>query len=135
MTEIWCPVPHIPLLEASSLGRVRSKPYWIEMPNGGFVQRQLLATKGHITKSKSGNYLRYQINFRRKSYVVSRIVCLTFNGPAPFESAEAMHDDENSLNNAATNLQWGSRKENSNAPKYLDFCRREGYKHLTGGAA
>lgn len=132
--EEWRPIPHIPLLEASTLGRIRSWPYELKLPSGGVCTRQMQPTFGYITNSKSKNYPRRQVNFRRKSYMVSRLICITFHGPPPFNGAEAMHKDENSLNNRADNLEWGSRKENANAPEYLKYCRETGVRNLRGSS-
>lgn len=129
--EEWRPVPHVPLLEVSNLGRVRSRPYELTLPSGGVCVRQMKPTKGHIT-NPSGNYPRYQVNFRRKSYMVSRLVCIAFHGEPPFKKAEAMHRNENSLDNQPDNLEWGTRQENANAPQYLRYCRETGVQNLRG---
>lgn len=42
---------------------------------------------------------------------VHHLVLETFVGPRP-ESCEALHGDGNRLNNAVSNLRWGTRKEN-----------------------
>lgn len=129
--ERWAIVPGFPLLEASSLGRIRSQPYELVMPNGGISTRQMQPTFGHLTNA-SGNYPRCQINFRRKSYMVSRLVCIAFHGPPSFEGAEAMHKNEDSLDNRPDNLEWGTCKENANAPGYLKYCREIGIQNLRG---
>ena len=42
-----------------------------------------------------------------------------------------MHLDENAANNRASNLRWGTQKENLNAPGFLDYCRtRTGENNL-----
>ena len=33
-----------------------------------------------------------------------------------------MHMDENSANNQYENLQWGTQKENLNAPGFIAYC-------------
>lgn len=132
MSEEWRPVPGLPLLEASSAGRIRSLPYDMVMPNGGTYTRQMAPTLGHLTAP--GTYRRFQINFRRKSYMVAPLVCTAFHGLPPFKGAEAMHKNENSLDNREDNLEWGTRKENANAPAYLEYCRTIGIKNLQGRA-
>ena len=42
---------------------------------------------------------------------VHQIVCEAFHGACP-EGMEVRHLDDNKLNNAASNLQWGTRSEN-----------------------
>ncbi len=64
--------------------------------------------------------------------MVSRLVCIAFHGLPPFEGAEAMHANEDSLVNRPDNLGWGTRKENANAPAYLEYCRNVGIQNLRG---
>jgi len=42
------------------------------------------------------------------------LVLLTFVGEPPPEKPNALHRDDNALNNRLTNLRWGSLSENSN---------------------
>lgn len=49
----------------------------------------------------------------RKRVAVHRLVALAWIGPPPFEDAEVRHLDGDHLNPAATNLAWGSRKDNA----------------------
>ena len=105
------------MLEASSDGRVRSIRYFSK--NRYY---QVSPTFGAVTTTKQG-YQRWTLVFRRKTYTVARLVCAAFHGPPPFPKADAMHVDENSLNNLPENLQWGSRKRNLNAPGFLAYCK------------
>ncbi len=43
---------------------------------------------------------------------VHRLICLTYN-PNPFNKPEVCHIDGSTTNNAASNLRWGTRQENS----------------------
>ena len=126
-------MPGEPLLEASSLGRIRSLPYEVEQPNGGVRVYRMAPTFGTIAQpTPGGSYRRYQITFRRRTKVAARLVCLAFHGPPPSPRHEVMHRDENSLNNRPANLAWGTRRENHNAPGYLAYCRsRTGDKSPT----
>lgn len=54
---------------------------------------------------------------------MARLVCEAFHGPAPSTDSVCMHLDENARNNAPTNLQWGTQKENLNATGFLEYCR------------
>lgn len=120
--EVWKPVPSVQYLEASSWGRVRSRPYHQAMPNGGIRQRQLLPTYG-IENQTSDNYSKLHIVFRRKTYTVSRLVCEAFNGPPPDTASKALHEDDDPSNNTPGNLNWGTQRQNLNTPRFLDYCR------------
>lgn len=59
---------------------------------------------------------------------VHRLVCEAFHGPCP-EGMEVRHFPENNpSNNAASNLRWGTRKEN-HADKKIHGTHLEGEKH------
>lgn len=115
--ETWKNVPSLPGVEASSLGRIRIKAYRVGMPHGGFRTREGKPTFG-MWEGKRFIYL-----FKRKTFKVHFAVCEAFNGPRPFVKAVVMHDDENSRNNRADNLKWGTQKENLNYPGFLAYCR------------
>ncbi len=106
--ETWKIVPSVPGLAASSFGRV------MILPSPSSCGR---AYHGSL----SGG--RYHLHYKHKTYMVSRLVCEAFNGPPPFERAVCMHKNENSRDNIPTNLQWGTQKENLNAPGFLEYCR------------
>ena len=116
--EIWKPIPSLPEYEASSLGRVRCVPFQMKMPNGGFTTRGGKPTFGGWRKDSN----RYCITFRGKNYKIARLVCEAFSGPCP-EGYVCMHLDEDSRNNRANNLAWGTQKENLNAPGFVNHCR------------
>ncbi len=54
---------------------------------------------------------------------IHRLVAEAFHGTTPFDGAVVMHVDENAANNRASNLKWGTQKENLNAPGFLKYCR------------
>ena len=66
---------------------------------------------------------RYIYVLRGKTYKVARLVCEAFHGPAPADKPVCMHMDEDSRNNKPGNLQWGTQKENLNAPGFVRYCR------------
>lgn len=131
MQEEWKEIPSLPEYEASSWGRVRRKVYTKAMPRGGVRQYGGTAHYGVLdTKAK-----RYQFVFKRKTYRVHRLVCEAFHGPPPFPGAVVMHMDENSMNNRAENLEWGSQKENLNASGFIAYCKArtgENNPHIKG---
>lgn len=88
-------------------GRVMTTPYKSKMPHGG-------------TRWYGGAFI---VILKGKTYKVARLVAEAFHGPPPFDKAVVMHVDENAANNRASNLAWGSQKENLNAPGFLEYCR------------
>lgn len=51
---------------------------------------------------------------KRVRHTLNNWICRAFHGEPPFENAEAMHLDENPLNNHKDNLKWGTHQENIN---------------------
>jgi len=117
MRETWRMVPSMPGLLASSLGRLMVVPRHGGMPKGGLRQYGGEPTSGQWDGA------RYIYVLKKRTYKVARLVCEAFNGPPPFPRAVCMHLDENSRNNAPSNLKWGTQKENLNAPGFLEYCR------------
>lgn len=76
---------------------------------------------GHLGKKDRRFYVRYDYVL----YRVSILVTAAFHGPKPFDRAEAIHIDENSMNNRADNLRWATHKENHSAPKYKEIKRAQ----------
>lgn len=113
MDEEWRVVPSVPDLMASSLGRVLLKP----------LSRPTKPWLGCWAKGSGGGRFIFRVRRHGKTYKVARLVCEAFKGPPPFPRAVAMHADENSRNNRADNLEWGTQKQNLNAPGFLDYCR------------
>ena len=114
--EMWRLVPSVPGLLSSSEGRLMVAP---------FLGDRLKGAKQYGGKPNLGQWdgARYIYVLRGKTYKVARLVCEAFNGPAPEDKPVCMHLDENSRNNRPENLQWGTQKENLNAPGFLKYCR------------
>lgn len=90
--EIWLPAPRYPHYKVSNLGRVKS----------------VRILDGCITK-----YGYHRVNLYNKNNVfIHVLVCTAFHGPKPSSKHEVCHRDGNKLNNKASNLRWGTRKEN-----------------------
>lgn len=93
--EIWRDIPGFDDYEASSLGRVRTKP--------------------KILKpwfNKQSGYLQIGLGRRFKG-PVHRVVCLAFHGAPPDEEKRLVaHGDGDRLNNKSDNLRWASHREN-----------------------
>lgn len=114
--EVWLASPTVPNVEVSSLGRVRVKPYDASMPHGG------LRTYGGYEGFGQWDGCRYIYTLKGKTYRLSRLICEAFNGP-PEKGQVCMHLDEDSRNNKPWNLEWGTQKQNLNAPGFLEYCR------------
>lgn len=130
MIEKWKKVPDNPLLWVSTLGRIKSEPYEVKMPKGGFRIRELKPTYG-ITQRIGKNYYRKIVVFRRKSYRIAPLVCITFHGSRP-ENCVASHKDENGMNNIYTNLEWVTQKVNANMPKIKEYQRKACVTKMSG---
>ena len=114
--EVWRCIPSLPGVLASSHGRLMTVPYTAPLPNGGERQYGGQPTRGQW----DGDRYVYQRGGR--TYKVARLVCEAFKGQCP-DGLVCMHGDENSRNNRADNLSWGTQKENLNAPGFLEYCR------------
>jgi hypothetical protein len=97
--EEWKPIPGFPDYEVSDLGQVAS------LKRG---EREILA--GGKTEMGYRNVLLYR-DGRRVGRRVHQLVALVFHGPRP-EGLVIRHLDGNQLNNAASNLRYGTHEEN-----------------------
>ena len=95
------------------------------MPNGGTRRYIPKPTRGVRAKSSSSASHVYMKIYSRffGNIKVHRLVCEAFHGPAPFTKAVVIHLDENGTNNWASNLRWGTQKENLNMPKIKAYHR------------
>ncbi len=114
--ETWRAVPTVPGILVSTRGRFLIVPKTGPMPHGGNRHYTGIARKG------AWDGERYIVRHAGKTYKVARLVCEAFHG-APFAGAVCMHLDENARNNKPANLQWGTQKENLNAPGFISYCR------------
>lgn len=127
--EIWKDIPSVPQMQASSWGRVKLKPYTLKRPNGATVNYNPKPRWGVEQKSASGREgapkrrLIYITGLKR-CFIVARLVCEAFHGPAPKEKPITMHLDEDPSNNTPSNLKWGTQSENLNMPKALEAMRK-----------
>jgi hypothetical protein len=116
MREVWRPVPECAGLLASSHGRLMVAPYYAPLPNGG--QR----VYGGVPARGTWEGTRYVWRWRGKSCRVAPLVCAAFHGKRP-KGRVCIHRNENARHNRATNLKWGTQKENLNMPKFIAYCR------------
>jgi len=104
--ETWLPVIGFEgLYDVSTLGRVRSLP-------GGHRHSKILAPR--LPKTP-GAYIAVSLHRggERTRRTVHVLVAAAFLPPRPSPAHEVRHLDGNRANNRATNLCWGTRKDNS----------------------
>lgn len=121
--EEWKLVPSVPGLMASSEGRVMVIPFEGVMPHGGIRTYGGKPRIGCWVEKENRYIFQWKNQGKNKTYKVAKLVCEAFNGPYPFARAVVMHLDENSRNNKPGNLQWGTQKENLNAPGFIEYCK------------
>lgn len=114
--ERWCLVPSLEGVLASSEGRLMVVPF-ANAPGQGGKQYGGVPTTGQWDGK------RFVWRWRGKTYRVHRLICEAFHGPPPTPEHVCMHLDENAAHNHCDNLQWGTQKENLNAPGFLEYCR------------
>lgn len=120
--EIWLPVAgYEGWYEVSDRGHVRSLDRRVSSaanrmaPNG----RSYVIRGRVLTSPPDKNGYPYQWlsrNGHRKQYAVHALVCTAFNGPRP-EGQEVRHLNGQPTDNRASNLMWGTTRENSDDVK------------------
>lgn len=112
--ERWVPVPDYDgLYEVSDLGRVRSlgrrvRTWFGDRLHEGRVMNRSLKPHGYlevVLQDSAGGR-------KPKFCTVHSIVARAFHGEAPSEHHEVCHNDGVRANCAASNLRWGTRREN-----------------------
>lgn len=93
---------------------------WVALP--GF-DNYLISSDGQICgprgirkrqyKSAGYPFIILWKNNKRINLNVHRLVCEAFNGPPPFEGAQALHKDGIKDNCTKDNMYWGTPKQNS----------------------
>lgn len=103
------------MYEVSDLGRVRSLDR--------DTKYRCFCGHGEIIRKKKGKVLKptYNIGYpnvqltdgdRRERWLVHRLVCIAFHGPAPAGKDQVAHGDGNPANARADNLRWANCREN-----------------------
>lgn len=103
-TEIWQTIGAAPAYEVSSLGRVRRGVRCINYPAGRQIK---------LSQRKDG-YVQVHLmaDGRRTTFLVHRLVCDAFHGPAPSPAHEAAHRNGSRAENVRGNIRWATPTEN-----------------------
>lgn len=108
--EVWKTYPDYPFVEASNLGRVRTKDRTVIRKNGikCFVKgRTLKQQRDH----QGYMYVQFKVNSKQIHLFVHRAVATSFL-PNPDNLPEVNHKDNDPTNNATSNLEWCTHEKN-----------------------
>lgn len=109
--EIWLPiVGYEGLYEVSDFGRIRSVDREISYKSTGIAIRRGKLLRG-VTDKKGYIHLVLCKNGKQKTFFVSRLVAAAFK-ENPLSLPDVHHRDFDKSNNAASNLEWTSHREN-----------------------
>lgn len=111
--EIWKEIPgYEGLYQASSLGRIRTCENKVTS-NALYPKRvwKSRIMKGRGDSPHTGRRVSLWKNGRSQSYLVARLVAMTFLG-APPKDYTVNHKDGNRMNNSIDNLEWLSLGDN-----------------------
>lgn len=92
---------------------IRGKIY--TAPNGcDYLVTEAGEIYRHVKSSKNKNTMYRQVGLGRNNYTtVHVLICEMFHGSRPSQDHQVRHLDGDRLNNAASNLCWGTAKENA----------------------
>lgn len=120
------------LYQVSNLGRVRGLPRDVPHTTAGFTQH----LRGGVMKGMDNGrgYLVVSLNRdgKRKNHYIHRLVASAFC-ENPEGKPHVNHLDHNRSNNAASNLEWCTAKENINYSAHLGRHPRENAKPTNTG--
>jgi hypothetical protein len=100
----WKTINRFPSYEVSNEGVIRRK-----LGGTGAVVGKVM--KWHTSTSSGYPDIRFTVNRKQTAIPVHRIVAASFLGPKP-ENLQIRHIDGNKMNNHASNLCYGTAKEN-----------------------
>ena len=106
--EIWKDIPGHPGYQVSTQGRVRSLDRVVITKRGSRRYRGKILRPGKVTKQ---GHQCLPLGKKSNGVLVHALVLKTFVGPRPAR-CDIRHLDGNPLNNALSNLCYGSRGEN-----------------------
>lgn len=113
MNEKWKDIPGFEgVYQASNLGRVKSFPHKINIPNKHCNNTAYSREK--ILKQRQTQDGYKQISLKGKTYKVHRLVLSAFSGKPLDYPLQVNHKDENVQNNNIENLEWCTPSYNVN---------------------
>lgn len=125
--EVWKTYPEIEWVEASNLGKIRTKDRYVKHSRGG---KRLV--KGHIMKQhlKKNGYLNvsFGIGGKHVDRLAHRIIAACFI-PNPDNLPEVNHKDCNRTNNCVSNLEWCDRSYNQRYREKYGVSNTEAQGH------
>lgn len=126
VSEMWRAIPDRPIYEVSNAGRVRSIDRVVTSSAGATYFR-----KGKVlaTCEDDRGYLGVGLGPDGKRFKVHRLVAALFIGPKPDE-CEINHKDGNPGNNAVSNLEYVSHKENIRHAFRTGLVKMLGERHV-----
>ena len=120
------------LYEVSSLGRVRSLPRTVPVVGHRLANYTSKHLRGRVLSGWVANngYLTVGLGGKAATryYLVHRLVCEAFHGPAP-KGYEVCHGPNGKLDNRASQIRWGTRSENHGIDRDRDGTKIFGEKH------
>ena len=109
--EVWKTYPEYPWIEASNLGRVRTKDRYVTYSDGrgrlykGHILKQYLRKDGYM-------YVQAGVNGKITNLYVHRVIATLFL-PNPNNLPEVNHKDNDRANNEVSNLEWCTAQYNN----------------------
>jgi len=116
----WRSIPGFPGYEASDEGQIRPIRPRYKRGRGAVLKPWIVERHG-----RQAAYVSLHHDGERSKQLVNRLVTLPFHGLPPEGQPDSCHRDHNSLNNRASNLQWGSHSWNvqSNYDRQAELAR------------
>jgi hypothetical protein len=115
--EEWRTVVGFPDYDVSNLGRIRSRERQVLVDSNPARKPHLRTVREKIMSPTpdTDGYLQVTLTKDRVAYVkpVHRMVARAFAGKPPEGKNQAMHLDDDIVNNVASNLAWGTTQENT----------------------
>lgn len=122
--DVWKTYSDYPFIEASNLGRIRTKDRYVTVKGQG---KRLV--KGRVLKQQllPGGYMyvKFSMNGKTVSLRVHRVIATSFL-PNPDNLPEVNHIDCDRTNNRLDNLEWCTRQENIAYRDKLGRTARQG---------
>lgn len=108
----WVEIEGFPDYEVSDTGVVRSRDRACRCRNAGVAIR-----KGRVLRQvqRPSGYVQVCLTegVRKRCALVHAVVARAFLGPKPTPAHQVRHLDGNKVNNAVSNLAWGTAQENA----------------------